>query len=67
MLKLVSMMVLFIQDREVALDFIGNRGTTTGLLVSAYPLCQEILQKEMLPHVSMAEGSSPKKRTSLDI
>lgn len=51
-----------IQDREVALDFIGNRGTTTGLSRDKrIRYAQEILQKEMIPHVSMAEGSESKK------
>ncbi|KAJ7897051.1 hypothetical protein B0H14DRAFT_3080874 [Mycena olivaceomarginata] len=51
-----------IQDREVALDFIGNRGTTTGLSRERrIRYAQEILQKEMLPHVSMAEGSESNK------
>ncbi|KAI0082095.1 DNA-dependent RNA polymerase II second largest subunit [Panus rudis PR-1116 ss-1] len=51
-----------IQDREVALDFIGNRGTTTGLnRERRLRYAQEILQKEMLPHISMAEGSESKK------
>ncbi|KAF9040463.1 DNA-directed RNA polymerase II, subunit 2 [Hymenopellis radicata] len=51
-----------IQDREVALDFIGNRGTTTGLSRERrIRYAQEILQKEMLPHVSMSEGSESKK------
>nr|AGW47783.1 RNA polymerase subunit 2 [Ganoderma lucidum] len=51
-----------IQDREIALDYIGNRGTTTGLnRERRLRYAQEILQKEMLPHVSMAEGSESKK------
>ncbi|KAK1233816.1 DNA-dependent RNA polymerase II [Marasmius sp. AFHP31] len=51
-----------IQDREVALDFIGNRTTTTGLSRERrMRYAQEILQEEMLPHVSMAEGSESKK------
>ncbi|KIP10147.1 hypothetical protein PHLGIDRAFT_125799 [Phlebiopsis gigantea 11061_1 CR5-6] len=51
-----------IQDREIALDFIGNRGTTTGLnRERRLRYAQEILQKEMLPHISMAEGSESKK------
>nr|QIS77008.1 DNA-directed RNA polymerase II subunit [Pterulaceae sp. CALD-2020a] len=51
-----------IQDREVALDFIGNRGTITGLSRERrIRYAQEILQKEMLPHVSMAEGSESRK------
>jgi DNA-directed RNA polymerase II subunit RPB2 len=51
-----------IQDREVALDFIGTRGTITGLSRERrIRYAQEILQKEMLPHISMAEGSESKK------
>ncbi|EIM92272.1 DNA-dependent RNA polymerase II second largest subunit [Stereum hirsutum FP-91666 SS1] len=51
-----------IQDREIALDFIGNRGTTTGLSRERrLRYAQEILQKEMLPHISMSEGSESKK------
>ena len=47
---------------QIALDFIGNRGTTTGLnRERRLRYAQEILQKEMLPHVSMAEGSESKK------
>ena len=46
----------------MALDFIGNRGTTTGLnRERRLRYAQEILQKEMLPHISMAEGSESKK------
>lgn len=44
------------------MDFIGNRGTTTGLnRERRLRYAQEILQKEMLPHISMAEGSESKK------
>ena len=51
-----------IQDRENALDWIGRRGTVTGLArVKRRAYAQEILQKEMLPHISMSEGSSTKK------
>nr|QIS77013.1 DNA-directed RNA polymerase II subunit [Pterulicium secundirameum] len=51
-----------IQDREIALDFIGTRGTITGLSRERrIRYAQEILQKEMLPHVSMAEGSESRK------
>ncbi|KLO20659.1 DNA-directed RNA polymerase II, subunit 2 [Schizopora paradoxa] len=51
-----------IQDREIALDFIGNRGTSTGLnREKRLRYAQEILQKEMLPHISMSEGSESKK------
>ena len=48
-----------IQDREVALDFIGNRGTTTGLSRErCIRYVQEIL---LLPHVAMKEGSEYQK------
>ncbi|QRW24628.1 DNA-directed RNA polymerase III subunit C6 [Rhizoctonia solani] len=51
-----------IQERINALDFIGSRGTTTGLnKEKRLRYAQEILQKEMLPHISMAEGSETKK------
>ncbi|KAJ9474848.1 DNA-directed RNA polymerase II subunit RPB2 [Pseudozyma hubeiensis] len=51
-----------IQDRDVALDFIGRRGTTTGLSRAKRTVyAQEILQKEMLPHISTSEGSNTKK------
>ena len=51
-----------IQDREVALDFVGNCGTTTGLSQEhCIRYVQEILQKEMLPHVAMKEGSEYQK------
>lgn len=51
-----------IQDQDVALDFIGRRGTTTGLTRERrVRYAQEILQKEMLPHISMLEGQSGKK------
>lgn len=41
---------------------IGKRGTTTGLTKERrLRYAQEILQKEMLPHISMAEGSESKK------
>ncbi|KAF8509919.1 DNA-directed RNA polymerase II, subunit 2 [Gautieria morchelliformis] len=51
-----------IQDRDVALDFIGNRGTSIGLSRDRrLRYAQEILQKEMLPHIAMSEGAESKK------
>lgn len=51
-----------IQEEDIALDFIGRRGTTTGLDKDRrLRYAQEILQKEMLPHISMAPGSNGKK------
>jgi DNA-directed RNA polymerase beta subunit len=47
---------------QVALDFIGNRGTTIGLSRDRrLRYAQEILQKEMLPHIAMSEGAESKK------
>ncbi|OBZ78747.1 DNA-directed RNA polymerase II subunit RPB2 [Grifola frondosa] len=60
--QMLEMLKPCIDDGFVALDFIGNRGTTTGLnRERRLRYAQEILQKEMLPHVSMAEGSESKK------
>ncbi|BGP69929.1 DNA-dependent RNA polymerase II [Rhodotorula toruloides] len=51
-----------IQSRDVALDFIGRRGTVPALSRDRrINYAQEILQKEMLPHVSMAPGQNTKK------
>lgn len=51
-----------IQSRDVALDFIGRRGTVAALTrEKRINYAQEILQKEMLPHVSMAQGQHTKK------
>ncbi|KAI7934405.1 hypothetical protein MJO28_017122 [Puccinia striiformis f. sp. tritici] len=51
-----------IQEQEVALDFIGRRGTATGLSrEKRLKYAEEILQKEMLPHISMSEGQGGKK------
>ncbi|KAJ2268281.1 DNA-dependent RNA polymerase II, partial [Coemansia sp. RSA 371] len=42
-----------IQDRDVALDFIGKRGTTVGISrEKRIRYAREILQKEFLPHIS---------------
>lgn len=51
-----------IQDKELALDFIGRRGSTTGLSKNKrITYAKDILQKEMLPHISTSEGSNTKK------
>jgi len=45
---------VWLKSLQIALDFIGNRGTTTGLSRERrIRYAQEILQKEMLPHVSI--------------
>ncbi|KAJ2819584.1 DNA-dependent RNA polymerase II, partial [Coemansia erecta] len=42
-----------IQDRDVALDFIGKRGTTVGITrEKRIRYAKDILQKEFLPHIS---------------
>ena len=51
-----------IQTQDVALDFIGKRGSTVGASRErrlAY--ARQILQKEFLPHVSTEEHSETKK------
>lgn len=51
-----------VQEREVALDFIGRRGTATGLSRDKrLSYAQEILEKEMLPHISTEPGQAGKK------
>ncbi|KAJ8091278.1 DNA-directed RNA polymerase II subunit RPB2 [Marasmius tenuissimus] len=51
-----------VQDREVALDFVGICGTTVGLSRERR-ICytQEILLKETLPRIAVAEDSESKK------
>ncbi|UNI15321.1 DNA-directed RNA polymerase [Purpureocillium takamizusanense] len=53
-----------VQDREVALDFIGKRGNRdqAGLgREKRVRVAKDILQKETLPHISQAEGSETRK------
>jgi DNA-directed RNA polymerase II subunit RPB2 len=51
-----------IQDREVALDFIGKRGSATGIVKEKrLRYAQDILQKEMLPHITTSEGFETRK------
>ena len=51
-----------IQDREVALDFIGKRGSATGVTKEKrLRYAQDILQKEMLPHITTDEGFETRK------
>ncbi|CAO1633887.1 unnamed protein product [Parajaminaea phylloscopi] len=62
MLKPCIEEAFIIQERESALDFIGRRGTATGLSrMKRQIYAQEILQKEMLPHISISEGSNTQK------
>lgn len=51
-----------IQDREVALDFIGKRGNGTSLTrEKRIKYARDIMQKELLPHISQKEGSETRK------
>ncbi|TDZ21836.1 DNA-directed RNA polymerase II subunit RPB2 [Colletotrichum orbiculare MAFF 240422] len=51
-----------IQDREVALDFIGKRGSNHNIpREKRVRTAKDILQKETLPHISQSEGSETRK------
>ena len=52
-----------IQDREVALDFIAKRGSSQSSMNHERRVryAREIMQKEMLPHISQSEGSETRK------
>lgn len=51
-----------IQSQNVALSFIGSRGTRPGITEQKrIRYAKEILQKEMLPHVSVDDGCETKK------
>jgi DNA-directed RNA polymerase II subunit RPB2 len=53
-----------IQDREVALDFIGKRGNRDQVSLSAEKrirVARDILQRETLPHISREEGAETRK------
>lgn len=51
-----------IQDQDVALDYIGKRGTTVGATRERrVKYSSEILQKELLPHVGTAYKTETRK------
>ncbi|KAG4106888.1 DNA-directed RNA polymerase II subunit RPB2 [Neocallimastix lanati (nom. inval.)] len=51
-----------IQDKEIALDFIGKRGTTVGVTKEKrMRYAAEILQKELLPHIGTKAHTETKK------
>ena len=51
-----------IQDREIALDFIANRGQSQGVTrEKRIKYARDIFQKEVLPHISQSEGSETRK------
>lgn len=48
--------------RQVALDYIGKRGSTPGVTRERrIQYAREILQRELLPHVAVGEFSETKK------
>nr|ALK02050.1 RNA polymerase II second largest subunit [Starmerella magnoliae] len=52
----------FVQDRQVALDFIGRRGNVTGISKDKrIRYARDILQKELLPHITQQEGYETRK------
>nr|QGX47696.1 DNA-directed RNA polymerase II second largest subunit [Fusarium xyrophilum]QGX47697.1 DNA-directed RNA polymerase II second largest subunit [Fusarium xyrophilum]QGX47698.1 DNA-directed RNA polymerase II second largest subunit [Fusarium xyrophilum] len=53
-----------VQDREIALDFIGKRGNRDQASLGREKrvrVAKDILQKETLPHISQSEGSETRK------
>jgi DNA-directed RNA polymerase II subunit RPB2 len=51
-----------IQDREVALDYIGKRGNSLGVARDKrIRYARDIMQKELLPHISQSDGSETRK------
>ena len=50
-----------IQDREVALDFIGKRGNQQGTREKRLRYARDIMQKELLPHISQETGAETRK------
>lgn len=51
-----------IQDREIALDYIGKRGPNQGeVRANRIKYARDLLQKELLPHISQKEGSETRK------
>jgi len=51
-----------IQDQQVALDYIGKRGTAIGAVKEKrITYAKEILQKEMLPHIGIVEFCETRK------
>ena len=50
-----------IQDRDVALDFIGRRGQQQGTKEKRIKYARDIMQKELLPHISQEEGAETRK------
>eukprot|EP01083_Nonionella_stella_P046301 123948_1 len=52
----------YIQNQELALDYIGKRGPAVGITkAERMRYAKELLQKEVLPHVGIEEYGEPKK------
>lgn len=52
----------YVQNKEVALDFIGKRGGVDLVKKSRrVEYCKDILQRELLPHISVYPGNETKK------
>ncbi|WPH05013.1 DNA-directed RNA polymerase II subunit RPB2 [Acrodontium crateriforme] len=50
-----------VQARDQALDFIGRRGPQVGTRAQRMKNARDVLQKELLPHISQEEGSETRK------
>ena len=51
-----------INSQDLALDYIGKRGSSVGVTrAKRLEYARDILQKEMLPHVGIAPGCETKK------
>ncbi|QIW97967.1 hypothetical protein AMS68_003485 [Peltaster fructicola] len=61
MLKPCLEEAVVIQERDVALDFIGRRGQQQGIKQHRIRYARDILQKEFLPHISQSEGAETRK------
>uniref|UniRef100_A0A7S0WZH0 DNA-directed RNA polymerase subunit beta n=1 Tax=Chlamydomonas leiostraca TaxID=1034604 RepID=A0A7S0WZH0_9CHLO len=51
-----------VQSQELALDYIGKRGSAVGVTkAKRIEYAREIIQKELLPHVGLGEGTETRK------
>ncbi len=57
-----------INSQDLALDYIGKRGSSVGVTrAKRLEYARDILQKEMLPHVGIAPGCETKKARAASI
>jgi len=55
-----------INSQDLALDYIGKRGSSVGVTrAKRLEYARDILQKEMLPHVGIAPGCETKKARAM--